>query len=151
MIKKIVSGGQTGADRAGVDAAIESGLEYGGWIPRGRKAEDGPISKTYADFREMSFGSYPERTKQNVIDSDGTLIFGYGKLTTGSALTLRLARQYEKPFLHIDLDIETDPADRIRKWVRDHHIKVLNVAGRKLSKAPHIYDAVKTIMKKVLK
>jgi len=104
MIQKIISGAQTGADRAGIDAAIESGIEYGGWVPEGRKAEDGIVPEKYNKLQEMTRGGYPERTEQNVIDSDGTVIFGYGKLTTGSALTLKLAEQHEKPFRHIDLD-----------------------------------------------
>jgi len=150
MIQKIISGGQTGADRAGIDAAIESGVRYGGWLPKGRAAEDGPVPETYSDFHEMSSGSYPERTRQNVLDSDGTVIFGYGRLTTGSALTLKLARQYGKPYMHIDLEKAEDPVPGIQNWIKKHEIKVLNVAGRKASKAPGIYNVVRGIIKQVL-
>ncbi len=151
MIQKIISGAQTGADRAGIDAAIESGFDYGGWLPKGRKAEDGIVPEKYTELQEMTSGSYPKRTEQNVLDSDGTVIFGYGKLTTGSALTRKLAEQHNKPFLHIDLDIVKDPVPVIKGWVVKWNIKILNVAGRKASKAPGIYDVVKDIIKQVLK
>ncbi|MCP4673431.1 MAG: hypothetical protein GY857_19250 [Desulfobacula sp.] len=150
MIQKIISGGQTGADRAGIDAAIESDIQYGGWIPKGRKAEDGIIPERYTRLQEMTTGGYPQRTEQNVIDSNGTVIFGYGKLTTGSALTLKLAKQHRKPHLHIDLDIAQDAVSSIKEWIIDWDIKTLNVAGRKASKAPQIYNKVKDIIKQVL-
>lgn len=151
MIQKIISGAQTGADRAGIDAAMESGFDYGGWVPKGRKAEDGVVPAKYTALQEMSKGGYPERTEQNVLDSDGTVIFGYGKLTTGSALTRKFARQHNKPYLHIDLGIVKNPVLRIKNWIVDWEIKVLNIAGRKASKAPEIYDVVKNIIKQVLK
>ena len=151
MIQKIISGAQTGADRAGIDAAIELGIEYGGWVPKGRKAEDGIVPEKYTKLQEMTRGGYPKRTEQNVIDSDGTVIFGYGKLTTGSALTRKLAKKYKKPYLHIDLDVVKNPVPAIKDWIVDWDIKVLNVAGRKASKAPEIYDVVKDIINQVLK
>ena len=151
MIQKIISGAQTGADRAGIDAAIELGIEYGGWVPKGRKAEDGIVPEKYTKLQEMTRGGYPKRTEQNVIDSDGTVIFGYGKLTTGSALTRKLAKQHKKPYLHIDLDLVKDPVPAIKDWIIEWDIKVLNVAGRKASKAPEIYDVVKNIIFKVLR
>ena len=151
MIQKIISGAQTGADRAGIDAAIESGIDYGGWVPKGRKAEDGTVPAKYTKLHEMTKGGYPKRTEQNVLDSDGTVIFGYGKLTTGSVLTLKLAKQHKKPYLHIDLDLVKDPVPAIKAWIVEWDIKVLNVAGRSESKAPGIYDVVKYIIKQVLK
>jgi len=150
MIQKIVSGGQTGADRAGIDAAIESGVDYGGWLPKDRKAEDGIVSPKYTKLKEMTKGGYSKRTEQNIIDSDGTVIFGHGKLTTGSALTLKFAKQYKKPYLHIDLDIVQNPVPSIKDWIIDWDIKTLNIAGRKASKATQIYDKVKDIIKQVL-
>ncbi len=89
MIKKIISGGQTGADRAALDVALKLGISHGGWIPKGRKAEDGPLPDKY-QLREMPTGSYPKRTEQNVLDSDGTLIIARGKLTGGSDLTRKM-------------------------------------------------------------
>lgn len=151
ILSKIISGGQTGADRAGIDTAIECNIPYGGWIPKGRKAEDGPIPKRYTELEEMGFGSYPQRTLQNVLDSDGTLIFGYGTLTTGSALTRKLAIEHEKPYLHIDLNIVKYPEKYIIDWITKYQISVLNVAGRKASKAPQIYQTVKAILLKVIR
>ena len=151
MIIKIISGAQTGADRAGIDAAIESGIEYGGWVPKDRKAEDGIVPEKYIHLQEMGSGGAAERTEQNVLDSDGTVIFGYGRLTTGSALTKKLAKQYDKPCLHIDLDIVGNPVPEIKDWIIQWNIKVLNIAGRKASKAPKIYNVVKGVMKQVLK
>ena len=86
MIKKIISGGQTGADRAALDTAIKIGIPQGGWIPKGRITEEGPLPDKY-QLQEMSSDSYPERTEQNVIDSDGTLIISRGPLTGGSLYT----------------------------------------------------------------
>ena len=124
MIQKIISGAQTGADRAGIDAAIESGIEYGGWLPKGRKAEDGIVPEKYTGFQEMTRGGYPKRTEQNVVDSDGTVIFTYGKLTTGSALTRKFAKKHKKPCLHIDLDIVKSPIAAIEDWIIEWDINV---------------------------
>jgi len=103
MITKIISGGQTGADQAALDAAIELGIPHGGWIPKGRLTERGHLSEAYK-LKEMSNVSYPKRTEQNVLDSDGTLIISHGKLPGGSALTKKLADTHNRPCLHIDLD-----------------------------------------------
>ncbi|WP_020585461.1 putative molybdenum carrier protein [Desulfobacter curvatus] len=150
MIQKIISGAQTGADRAGIDAAIESGVEYGGWIPKGRKAEDGTVPEKYTELTEVPRGGYPKRTEQNVIDFDGTIIFTYGKLTTGSALTKKFAVQHKKPFLHIDLDTALKPSSTIKAWIQENNIQVLNVAGRSASKSPGIYEHVKGIICEIL-
>jgi len=96
VIDKIISGGQTGADRAALDAAIELDIPHGGWIPKGRKTEDGGLPEKY-HLKEMPTGSYAARTEQNVIDSDGTLIVSHGKLNGGSALTRRLAKKHKRP------------------------------------------------------
>lgn len=149
-INKIISGGQTGADIAGVDAAIECGVPYGGWLPKGRKCENGTVSITYTEFKELVRGGYPKRTEQNVIDSDGTVIFSHGKLTTGSALTARLCKQHHRPFFYMNLDIEADYPKQLRDWSIEWDIKSLNVAGSRESKHPGIYDQVKTIMRAVL-
>jgi hypothetical protein len=101
-ITKIISGGQTGADVAGLDAAINHAIPHGGWIPKGRLTEDGPLPAKY-QLQEMPTASYPKRTAQNVIDSDGTVIFTHGTLIGGSALTRKIALQRGKPVLHIDL------------------------------------------------
>ena len=102
MIEKIISGGQTGVDQAALDVAIELNIPHGGWIPKGRKTEDGILPDKY-QLKEMSTASYPKRSEQNILDSNGTLIISHGKLTGGSALTRRLAKKHKKPWLHIDL------------------------------------------------
>jgi len=96
-IKKIISGGQTGADRAALDFAIEVGIPHGGWVPKGRKAEDGEIPDKYS-LQEMATSSYPARTEKNVIDSDGTLIISHGRLSGGSLSTKKVADEH-LPFL----------------------------------------------------
>ena len=102
MLEKIISGGQTGADRAALDFAINHKIPHGGWVPKGRLAEDGPLPSKYK-LTEMPTESYQDRTEQNVIDSDGTVIISRGKLTGGSAYTQKMAKYYSKPCLHIDL------------------------------------------------
>lgn len=150
MIKKIISGGQTGADRAALDAAINLGVPHGGWIPKGRIAEDGPLPEKY-QLKEMPTKSYQKRTEQNIIDSDGTLIIANGKLTGGSALTRTMARNRNKPFLYIDL-LKTPKylvSSKIIDWMIEYDVKVLNVAGPRASKDPKIYDTVKKIIEGV--
>ena len=151
MIQKIISGGQTGADIAGIDAAIVCNIPYGGWLPKGRKTENGPLPERYTGFQVMTRGGYPKRTEQNVIDSDGTVIFTYGKLTPGSAMTKKFAKQQKKPCLHIDLDAAENPALDINDWIMEWDINVLNVAGSSESKMPGIYDRVKNIINQILR
>lgn len=101
MIRKIISGGQTGADRAALDVAIKMNIPHGGWIPKGRLTEEGPLPDRY-QLKEMTTGSYPKRTEWNVTDSDGTLILTHGELTGGSKLTREYAHKHHKPCLHVD-------------------------------------------------
>jgi len=103
MIKKIISGGQAGAERAGLDTAIKLKIPHGGWIPKGRKAEDGQLSDKY-QLQEMITDSYPARTERNVVDSDGTLIISHGPLTGGSADTRKMAMKHGKPWFHTNLN-----------------------------------------------
>ncbi len=140
---KIISGGQTGADRAALDAAIRLGIPHGGWLPRGRKTEEGPLPGRYR-LREMASGRYRDRTEQNIIDSDGTLIVSLGPLTGGSALTEALAIRHDRPCLHIDLELvePRQAAAAIGHWLREHNIRTLNVAGPRASGEPRIYSAV---------
>ncbi|MBU1386883.1 MAG: putative molybdenum carrier protein [Proteobacteria bacterium] len=150
MLEKIVSGGQTGADIAGVDAAIFCRFPYGGWLPQGRKSEKGLVPEKYNQFQVMARGGYPKRTEQNVIESDGTVIFTFGKLSGGSLLTKKLAVKNNKPWLHIDLDMIKNPSAKIIDWLIEWDIKRLNVAGKSASKAPGIYKQVKAIMTDIL-
>ena len=103
MLTKIISGGQTGADQAGLDVAIKLNIPHGGWIPKGRLTEDGPLAERY-NLQEMPSDNYSKRTEQNVIDSDGTVIFSHGKLTGGSAYTGKMAEKHSRPMLHVDMD-----------------------------------------------
>ena len=96
MISKIISGGQTGVDRAALDAAIQLGIPHGGSIPKGRRAEDGPISERY-NLKETNSDAYADRTEQNILDADGTLLISRGALTDGSELTRILAAKHKKP------------------------------------------------------
>ena len=147
MLTKIVSGGQTGADRSAFDVAIHLGLPHGGWVPRGRLAEDGEIPAHY-QLKEMPTDSYPARTKANVADSDGTLILTHGRLKGGSKLTRDYAATLGKPCLHIDLnDTGGDKAlYLLLNWMEDNVVKVLNVAGTRASEDPLIYDKVFEIL-----
>ncbi len=123
----IVSGGQTGVDRGALDAAIHLGIPHGGWCPGGRKAEDGKIPAKY-NLKEMATRYYWKRTEQNVLDSDGTLIFPGEKKSKGTALTIRLAKKHNKPVAIIPLD-SPDTTSTMLAWLRTTQIKVLNVAG----------------------
>ncbi len=149
---KIISGGQTGSDRAALDAAIESGMEYGGSIPRGRLAEDGQIDPIkYADLTELESDSYLVRTRKNVEDADATLAFTNGALTGGTQKTIEFAKEFRKPYLHVNFQaISADQAAaEIAKWLNMIHPGVLNVAGPRESGSPGIYSKVYEVLKMV--
>ncbi|MEW6441839.1 MAG: putative molybdenum carrier protein [bacterium] len=152
MLEKIISGGQTGADQAALDVAMELGMPHGGWIPKGRLTEAGPLPDRY-ELTEMPTASDEARTEQNVVDSDGTLIFSHGHLNGGSALTRTLAKRHGKPWLHLDLDQMTaaQAAQGVMFWVRGNGIRVLNVAGPRASKDPFICDDVRAVLKVVVR
>ena len=152
MIRKIVSGGQTGADRAALDVAIRLGVEHGGWVPRGRKAEDGKLPARYK-LKETPTARYPERTEKNVVDSDATLIVSCGPLTGGSRLTLVLAGRHSKPCLHMDMEKRT-PSEaglEVLAWIETHGVETLNVAGPRAGNDPRIYGLVTELLETVLK
>jgi len=131
---KIVSGGQTGVDRAALDAAIKLKMNYGGWCPKGRKSEDGLIPKSYL-LQETPSDDYSQRTEWNVRDSDGTLILTWGEATGGTKLTWDLAAKLKKPFFVVDF--ENEPAYRnILDWIQNRRISILNVAGPRESNRP---------------
>jgi hypothetical protein len=137
MFTKIVSGGQTGVDRAALDVALGLGLPCGGWCPKGRRAEDGPIAPHYP-LTETASTAYPHRTRLNVRDSDGTFTLTLGQPDRGTALTIDLARRMKKPLLVVDLDAPADVA-AVGAWIRNQRIEVLNVAGPRESTKPGIY------------
>jgi hypothetical protein len=137
-VRTIVSGGQTGVDRAALDAAIALGIEHGGWCPRGRRAEDGAIDDRYR-LQETESRKYHVRTECNVRDSDGTLILYRGDLSGGTEYTRKCARLHGKPHLAIDL-ASGGRLREIREWLAEHTIETLNVAGPRESTAPGIYE-----------
>lgn len=150
-IAKMVSGGQTGVDRAALDAAIACRVPHGGWCPKGRLAEDGPIPRRYR-LRQMPTPSYSERTRANVHDSDATLIIASGPLTGGTLLTAQIAAELKKPLLLIDLAAEPNPIPRIRRWlVRVAKAKpiVLNVAGPRASQR-NLYAPARALLEALL-
>ena len=139
MLDKLISGGQTGVDRAALDVGLALGLAVGGWCPKGRRAEDGPIPDRYP-LVETPERNYQTRTRRNIEDSDGTLILNLGTLDGGTALTVAHARQIGKPCLVVALEEGIEPA-MFRDWLAAHHIQVLNVAGPRESKRPGVYAA----------
>ena len=138
--ERIVSGGQTGADRAALDFAINHGYPHGGWAPRGREAEDGPIPDKY-QLTEIPDGGYRQRTKRNVQDSDGTLIINIGELDGGTKATQIFTQKLGRPCFVAQLDTAdlTQVATLVAEWLQSHHIAALNVAGPRESKRPGIY------------
>jgi Circularly permutated YpsA SLOG family len=135
-VEKIISGGQTGVDRAALDVALAMGIDCGGWCPKGRRAEDGPIASRYP-LVETASTAYSQRTKRNVRDSDGTLILSRGQPRGGTLLTQRTALELGKPCLSIDLGAPAALAE-IREWLDHNAVGVLNVAGPRESQSPGI-------------
>jgi hypothetical protein len=136
VIEKIISGGQTGVDRAALNVAIALGIPCGGWCPRGRLAEDGPISRAYP-LQETPTSDYAERTRWNVRDSDGTLVLTMGPPTGGTAVTVGFARALAKPVLVVDLE-QTPGVGETRRWLEEHRVRILNVAGPRASSFPQV-------------
>ena len=140
MLKKIISGGQLGADQAALDAAIKYNFPHGGWIQKGRKIKNGILPDKY-ELEEMPVAGYKERIEQNVIDSDGTVIFSHGELTGGADYSMKMTERHNRPTLHIDL--KETPAvtasSKIYSWITKNDIEVLNVAGSRASEDPEIY------------
>jgi hypothetical protein len=147
---KIFSGGQTGVDRAALDFAIRHGIPHGGWCPLGRLAEDGPIPRRY-HLRQTPTSDYAERTERNLTEADGTLILHRGPLIGGTLLTENLCRQKRIPVLLIDL---SDPPKNARiefwRWLKNHKIRTLNVAGPRESKTPGIYARALCVLETLL-
>ncbi len=146
---KIVSGGQTGVDRAALDAAIALGIAHGGWCPRGRLAEDGRIADRYK-LTETESAEYPVRTWQNVLDSDATLILCHGRPQGGTELTRRLAQRRKRPHLVVDPN-DPSSAQEVRQWLSAGQFEILNVAGPRESQSPGIGTAARRFLEDVLR
>jgi hypothetical protein len=138
---KIISGGQTGVDRAALDAALKHGIECDGWCPVGRLDEFGTIPDRYP-VKELEHGSFVERTMQNVKDSDATVIIYFDKLRGGTEQTVRFCIEHKRPHKLIDAAeiSEENAANSIFDLVRENKIDILNVAGPRLSEWPQGYD-----------
>ncbi len=148
VIQRIVSGGQTGVDRAALDVARELGVPSGGWCPKGRTAEDGVLAACYK-MKETPTADYPLRTEWNVRDSDATLVLTRGEPTEGTAFTIELARRLRKPSLVIDLAQQTNISPLL-DWISAHNIQTLNIAGPRESKCPGIYAEASKFLRHVL-
>jgi hypothetical protein len=151
MLTRIISGGQTGVDRGALDAALDAGFPCGGWCPRGRKAEDGVIPARYP-LSEMPGTAYRARTKQNVVDTDGTLILFFGALSGGSLETLHIAQQLGKPVLTLDCSVKSieDAAVEAAAFIEVQKIATLNVAGPRESSYPGSADHARRLVNAVL-
>jgi Circularly permutated YpsA SLOG family len=149
IVVRIVSGGQTGVDRAALDVAIRLGIPCGGWVPRGRRAEDGPVPCRYP-MQETKSRAYAPRTQRNVEDSDATLILCRGRPSGGTALTVACAAVLGRPHRIVDLQGASVPAD-IRKWLCDNAIGVLNVGGPRESTSPGVYGEAVAFLDAVLR
>jgi hypothetical protein len=150
---KIISGAQTGADQAGLRAGKALGYVTGGTMPHNFLTEDGlhPEFASLYSVVELSNGSYSERTRANVIDSDGTIWFG-DPTSPGGVLTLKYCRLFKKPRLVLTLVApQVDYAIEVQQWVRSYHIKVVNIAGNRESKTPGIGAAVEALLVEALR
>jgi hypothetical protein len=141
----VISGGQTGVDRAALDVAIELGIPTGGWCPKGRLAEDGRISDRYP-LKETATDEFGVRTELNVLHSDGTLLLTWGELTGGTLFTRYCAQRHRKPWFESDLQTPVSP-DRFRQWLAAEGIRTLNIAGPRESHRPGlIYETANSLL-----
>ena len=151
MLQKIISGGQTGADRAALDVALKFGIPHGGWVPKGRRTENGPLHEVY-ELQEMDSTAYKDRTLQNILDAQATVIFGNGPLRGGTLLTLELVKDRSRPHIHLDLS-QSDTFEAtilLHSFIMDNGISQLNVAGPRASDDPMIYEDVKSTLEAVV-
>lgn len=147
MIKKIISGGQTGVDRAALDVAMELGLDCGGWCPEGRHADDGPIPDRYP-LQETEGMDHTVRTEHNVRDSDGTLMFYRGDLQGGTAYAVLMAHHLKRPVMAVNVDAPPS-TDEVVDWIERHSLEVIHVGGQREATSPGIYDRVRGLIREV--
>lgn len=148
MLTRIVSGGQTGVDRAALDTALALGLSCGGWCPKGRRAEDGAIPARYP-LTETESPGYPVRTRRNVRDSDATLVLNVGPLEGGTQYTANVAAELKRPCLVVQLETPP-PIERVHEWLERHAVAVLNVAGPREGKRPGAYRLARAFLERLL-
>lgn len=144
---KVISGGQSGVDRAALDAAIEAGLEYGGWCPKGRVAEDGIIPSQYK-LIETPSSCYEQRTEWNIRDADATLVVLFGEASGGTAYTIDVAKRMGKPLFIISAD-DNHAVEKVVSWIRVNCLKVLNVAGPRASFSPQVYLVARKLLSRI--
>ena len=148
---KIISGGQSGVDRAALDVASALGIEHGGWCPKGRWAEDGPIGSNYS-LIETPLPDPEQRTEWNVRDSDATVIFSRGEdLHGGTRRTLEFAQRDGKPWLHLHGHNVVDGASKLAAFIKQHELTVLNVAGPRASEEPEAASFAREVLFEVLR
>ncbi|MFP5465001.1 MAG: putative molybdenum carrier protein [Gammaproteobacteria bacterium] len=145
---RVISGGQTGVDRAALDVALELGLPCGGWCPAGRRAEDGPIPARYP-LTETAGADYAERTRRNVVEADATLVLCHGGLNGGTLLTVEVALELDKPCLVIDLRRPWQPS-QAQPWLYACTVTTLNLAGPRETGAPGIHALASDFLRAVL-
>lgn len=148
VLNHIISGGQTGVDRAALDAAMRLGVRCAGWCPRGRLAEDGRLPLVYP-LSETDSSDYAVRTEWNVRDADATLVLAYGPPAGGTAYTMACARKHGKPALVQDLSRGARVAP-VRAWLKENRVRSLNVAGPRASAAPGVYGLAREFMETLL-
>ena len=148
IVERIVSGGQSGVDRAALDVALALCYACGSWCPKGRRAEDGPIDDRYP-LIETNSDRYIQRTRWNVRDFDGTLILLRGQAEGGTLKTIEFATRQRRPLCIIDLDTAPQPR-RARRWIEENAISTLNAAGPRESKSPGIYADASRFLRRLL-
>jgi hypothetical protein len=152
ILQRVISGGQTGADRAGLIAAKAAGIPTGGWMPHGFRAHDGPHPEFAALYgiRETTSDRYQARTRMNVRESDATLRFATDWGSPGEVLTLNLCRRYRKPHLDVTPGGSRGPAEVVA-WLMANRVRVLNVAGNSETTSPGIQEFVTEFLGEVFR
>ena len=148
MIGWVVSGGQTGADRAALEAARDAGIETGGWVHLRGRAEDGALPDCYPNTKGMCSAVPAIRTRCDVIGSDDTAIFHHGNIFGGTRHTMEAVSEFGKTLLCLDLSkwSAAFAATRLLDWVTAEGVEVLKVAGPRQTEDRNIYSAVRAVL-----